>query len=50
MDVKAKRKGFLGGRIREAGDVFQCEENQFSETWMVEVKPAAKKPAAKKQG
>jgi len=51
MKVKALKLGYLGMLRRRVGDVFDCEERQFSKKWMVEVgddgKPLASKKDAK---
>ena len=53
MKVKALKLGYLGMLRRRPGDVFECEERQFSKKWMVEVgsdgKPLPEKDAKPKK-
>lgn len=52
MKVQATERGFYADGLREPGDVFDVEKDDFTDTWMEKVtvkkKPAAtkKKPAA----
>jgi hypothetical protein len=52
IQVRATKRGFLDGTLREEGAEFMIDDKQFAKEWMVKLgaKPEAPaKPADKKQ-
>ncbi len=50
MEVRAFKRGFLGGLYRRPGDVFECPDDAFSANWMEKTKSKMKPLEAPKDG